>query len=151
MLMLFCFPDTRIIETCYGEKCTTGNFSSPNYTTNGYDNRESALYLIYIPWATEILFSFGSTFQIQRRADELFVGQGLTIPYRSLGQDNIPPIQYFFDGFGPPDPFTIYNDTAWIYFSSDGYSTFQGFQIFWNATVAGTNKYIKYTNIISAI
>ncbi|XP_071787640.1 fibropellin-3-like isoform X2 [Asterias amurensis] len=138
--------NTKTINTCYGDQCKTGNFSSPNYFTTGYTNGEDSLYLIYIPRATEIRFTFASTFQIERNADELYVGEGLVIPYFSLALNNIPPHQYFFDGFGAPSPFSVYNDTVWMYFTTDrGGGTYQGFQIFWNATVADPPTTIPMT------
>ncbi len=141
------FPaDTKTIETCYGEQCKTGSFSSPNYHSGGYTNSESSLYLIYIPRATEISFSFASPFQIERNADELYIGQGLIIPYLKLALENIIPEQYFFDGFGAPSPFSIYNDTVWIYFTTDREGNYQGFKIFWNATVAGMSGFGKNIN-----
>ncbi|XP_022091501.1 uncharacterized protein LOC110979762 isoform X2 [Acanthaster planci] len=129
--------NNQIIETCYGEGCKTGSYESPGYTTTGYSNNERVLVLLYIPWATEIRFSFAQNFQIERNADELFVGSGLYVPHSELAQGNaLNPRLYFFDGFRAPSPFSVYNDTAFVYFVSDREQTYAGFNIFWNATVA---------------
>ncbi|XP_038056362.1 uncharacterized protein LOC119728267 [Patiria miniata] len=131
--------NNRVLQTCYGEACATGSYTTPNYETTGYENREKILVLLYIPRATEIRFSFDPGFQIERNADELFVGRGLTVPYNDFAEGThsaLIPNLYFFDGVGAPQPFSVYNDTAFIFFESDRQSTYAGFRIFWNATVA---------------
>ena len=127
-----CFSDNAFINTCYGSNCRTGFFQSPNYP-NMYSNSQNRLYLIYIPGATQIQFSFSSPFQVELNRDELYVGRGLTFNYPlDLNESSNPPEKYFFEGSQTPQPFTIFGDSAWIYFRADRDMTQAGFRLNWN-------------------
>ena len=129
---VYCFSDNAFIDTCYGSNCQTGFFQSPNYP-NMYASSQNRLYLIYIPGATQIQFSFDTPFQVELNRDELYVGRGLSFNYPAdLNALSNPPDKYFFEGSQTPQPFTILGDTAWIYFMADRTIAQAGFRLNWN-------------------
>ena len=98
-----------------------------------YGSSQNRLYLIYIPDATQIQFSFSSPFQVEFDRDELYVGRGLTFNFPAdLNELSNPPEKYFFEGSQIPQPFTILGDTAWIYFRADRDVAQAGFRLNWN-------------------
>ncbi|XP_072172386.1 uncharacterized protein [Diadema setosum] len=129
--------DGQEIFTCYGDSCRSGTFSSVNYP-GLYNNRYRALYLLYIPGATSITFTFSPVFDIEEFKDELYVGAGLQYSDSQLDGIGSPPDWYFFEGSVQPDSFTIQGDTAWMYFGTDKNIQRNGFEISWNGLVDTT-------------
>ncbi|XP_022082334.1 uncharacterized protein LOC110974776 isoform X2 [Acanthaster planci] len=123
-------PDNQEIFTCYGPSCTAGVFESLNYPSP-YPNRYRALYLLYIPGASGISFTFDDVFGIETDKDELYVGKGLTVDFTALnGVNTVGPDVRFFEGFARPADFTLENtDTAWMYFITDKNLEYSGFSI----------------------
>jgi hypothetical protein len=122
--------DNQEVFTCYGSDCKIGTFSSSNYP-NEYPNRYRALYLLYIPGANGIRFTFNSPFGIETDKDELYIGKGLTVDYDLLnGVNTVGPDVLFFEGFETPAAATISNtDTAWLYFNTDKNLQYTGFSV----------------------
>ena len=122
------FTDNQEIYTCYGSSCTSGSFSSKEYP-NDYPSRYRALYLLYIPGAAGITFTFNSPFSIEMDKDELYIGKGLTVDFNLLqGTSTVGPDVRFFDGTQIPDTFTLDGtDVAWAYFITDKNIQFSGF------------------------
>ena len=126
------------METCYGLDCTTGSFSSPLWP-GSYPHNLQIIYLLFIPGARYISFTFVYPFNIQIGYDSLYMGPGLEFAGNGLdflGRD-IPERQvYFFEGSVLPDPITLIDtDAAWLYFTTDADVSDHGFNIFW--TVIG--------------
>ncbi|XP_033625807.1 mucin-17-like isoform X2 [Asterias rubens] len=123
-------PDNQEIYTCYGSTCTSGTFVSKDYPNN-YPNRYRALYLLYIPGASGITFTFNSPFGIEADKDELYIGKGLSVDFNLLqGTSTVGPDVRFFEGIILPSDFTIDNtDVAWLYFITDKNIQFSGFSV----------------------
>ncbi|XP_071785176.1 uncharacterized protein [Asterias amurensis] len=123
-------PDNQEIYTCYGSTCTSGTFVSKDYPNN-YPNRYRALYLLYIPGASGITFTFNSPFGIETDKDELYIGKGLSVDFNLLqGTSTVGPDVRFFEGNVLPSDFTIDNtDVAWLYFITDKNIQFNGFSV----------------------
>ncbi|XP_038068270.1 uncharacterized protein LOC119737763 isoform X5 [Patiria miniata] len=121
-------PDNQEVFTCYGPTCTSGLFQSLNYP-QAYPNRYRALYLLYIPGANGISFTFDEVFGIETDKDELYVGRGLSVDFSALNSIDTADVR-FFEGFATPDGFTIDNtDAVWMYFITDKNLEFSGFSI----------------------
>ncbi|XP_071785173.1 uncharacterized protein [Asterias amurensis] len=125
-------PDNQEIYTCYGSSCTTGTFVSKNYPS-AYPNRYRALYLLYIPGANGIRFTFNNVFGIETDKDELYIGRGLTVDFNALnGVSSVNPDVFFFEGFAQPADFVVPDtDTVWMYFITDKNLEFSGFSVSW--------------------
>ena len=131
--------DNNRIETRYGSPSGYANyvnyFESENYPGN-YGNRIRALYLLYIPGATEIEFTFSTPFGLEENKDELYIGAGLEFNFDQLDLESDPSNQkYFFDGRTVPEPFTIVSDEVYMYFLSDRNNNdmiYEGFRVSWN-------------------
>ena len=126
------------METCYGPDCKTGSFSSP-FWPSSYSNNLQIIYLLFVPGARNISFTFVYPFNIQVGYDSLYLGPGLEYGGNGgdfLGRD-IPERQvYFFEGTSLPDPITLIDtDSAWLYFTTDGAISGHGFKVVW--TVIG--------------
>ncbi|XP_038066521.1 uncharacterized protein LOC119736577 [Patiria miniata] len=123
--------DDRQIFTCYGANCTTGVFASPNYP-NAYMASNTIVYLIYVPGAAELVFEFDSPFGIEVPKDEVYIGSGVTPNLDDLvGVSRVPDL-YFFDGREVPSgSYSIFSDTAFVYFLSDKNIEYEGFQVRW--------------------
>ncbi|XP_071824330.1 uncharacterized protein [Apostichopus japonicus] len=133
------------LQTCYG--CSQNFFTSINYPNN-YEDRRGDVYLLFIPGALEIQFSFDGIFDVEELKDDLFVGAGLEfdntdIEIRTLGPSGSGGnLVYFFDNRlrnqaqpSRPDPFSIPGDSAWIYFNTDRNIVGSGFRLTWQAQV----------------
>ncbi|XP_041472956.1 hyalin isoform X47 [Lytechinus variegatus] len=131
------FADNQEVFTCYGDSCRTGSFSSINYP-GLYNNRYRALYLLYIPGATSVTFSFSDLFDIEEFKDELYVGAGLMYEDTQINAETVLPDLYFFEGSTKPDDFTIAGDVFWMYFGTDKNIQRNGFEISWSAVVDTT-------------
>ena len=129
-MVLFSKTDNQEIYTCYGSTCTSGTFVSKDYPNN-YPNRYRALYLLYIPGASGITFTFNSPFGIEADKDELYIGKGLSVDFNLLqGTSTVGPDVRFFEGIILPSDFTIDNtDVAWLYFITDKNMQFSGFSV----------------------
>ena len=126
------------IETCYGPDCATGSFSSP-FWPSSYPHNLQIIYLLFIPGARYISFTFVYPFNIQVGYDSLYLGPGLEFAGNGLdflGRD-IPERQvYFFDGSVLPEPLILLStDSAWLYFTTDSDISGDGFEVVW--TVVG--------------
>ncbi|XP_072051852.1 hyalin-like [Amphiura filiformis] len=124
----------QFLETCYGTNCRSGYFESPNYP-NLYDDRDTRLYLLYIPGLPEdaqIQFSFDSPFHIETGKDALYVGRGLQFNFNQINDRNDPPEKYFFEGNQRPGPFSMQTDAVWLYFLTDKNIEQVGFRLRWN-------------------
>ncbi|XP_071786035.1 uncharacterized protein [Asterias amurensis] len=142
--------DNIQITTCYGLQCSSGSFSSINYPLP-YKSRHRALYLLYIPGATEIVFQFDTLFRIERPKDEVYIGSGVSPDITALVSQSNPPNLYFFDGdMTPPGTYSIFSDTAFIYFLTDKNIEYVGFQVRWN-TVDGIAPVINCPGDISQL
>ncbi|XP_077980266.1 uncharacterized protein LOC144435553 [Glandiceps talaboti] len=124
-------------ETCFGDSCRTGEFTSPNFGDGRkYNNRHRQTYLLYIPGATEIAFTFDQTvFQIEVDKDELYLGPGLAynVPMRFMDQDD--PLQYVFEGLSAPTgTYVIPGDTAYLVFDTDKTIELEGWKVTWEMT-----------------
>ncbi|XP_033625680.1 serine-rich adhesin for platelets-like [Asterias rubens] len=125
--------DNIEITTCYGLQCSSGSFSSINYPST-YNVRHRAIYLLYIPGATEIVFQFDTPFRIERPKDEVYIGSGVSPDLNALVSQSNPPNLYFFDGdITPPGTYSIFSDTAFVYFLTDKNIEYEGFRVRWNA------------------
>ncbi|XP_030829233.1 mucin-3A isoform X32 [Strongylocentrotus purpuratus] len=129
--------DNQEVFTCYGDSCQSGIFRSINYPSD-YNNRYRALYLLYVPGAQSITFSFSVEFDIEEFKDELYIGSGLM--YNDVQLDGLgsPPDWHFFEGSIRPQDFTIQGDVAWMYFGTDKNIQRTGFEVSWNALVDNT-------------
>lgn len=125
------FSDIDEIFTCYGPGCETGSFSSPGWPTQVYANRYGALYLLYIPNAARIDFTFSSPFAIETLKDELYVGPGLSFTQDQLDGQTVENDHYFFEGSAIPAGFSVESDTVWMAFLTDKNVQLNGFQINW--------------------
>lgn len=129
--------------TCYGNDCRTGTFQSVNYPDN-YVDRWMAAYLLFIPGATRIEFTFtGSAgFGVETHKDELYVGTGLTFSLNDFtGADILETDRTirFFDnstlkGNVYPPGFSLETDSVWLYFLTDKNLEFSGWQLSWTST-----------------
>ena len=126
------------METCYGPDCWNGGFSSP-FWPSSYPHNLQIIYLLFIPGARYISFTFIYPFNIQVDYDSLYLGPGLE--FAENGTDflrrDIPERQvHFFEGSVLPDPVTLLNtDSAWLYFTTDSDVSGDGFEVVW--TVIG--------------
>ena len=129
-MTIFLSSDNQEVFTCYGSSCISGTFSSSNYP-NEYPARYRALYLLYIPGANGIRFTFSTPFGIESDKDELYIGKGLSVDYTALvGVNTVGPDILFFEGFETPSAATISNtDTAWLYFNTDKNLQYSGFSV----------------------
>ncbi|XP_071819452.1 uncharacterized protein [Apostichopus japonicus] len=125
--------DIDEIFTCYGSGCETGSFSSPGWPTEVYSSRYGGLYLLYIPGAQRIDFTFNSPFAIESLKDELYVGPGLSFTQSQLDGLTVPNDHYFFEGSNIPAGFSIESDTVWMAFLTDKNVQLTGFQIQWSS------------------
>ncbi|XP_071824175.1 uncharacterized protein [Apostichopus japonicus] len=133
--------------TCYGDSCSTGSFQSLNYP-NLYEDRWTAIYLLYIPRASRIDFTFTGDggFGIETLKDELYVGTGLSFSSNDFtGVDIVDGnrVVRFFDnstlnGQTYPPPFSFETDSVWLYFLTDKNIMFNGWQLSWTSTVDNT-------------
>ena len=95
--------------------------------------RHRAIYLLYIPGATEIVFQFDTPFRIERPKDEVYIGSGVSPDLNALVSQSNPPNLYFFDGdITPPGTYSIFSDTAFVYFLTDKNIEYEGFRVRWN-------------------
>ncbi|XP_038068280.1 mucin-3A-like isoform X2 [Patiria miniata] len=123
-------PDNQEVYTCFGSSCQSGTFTSKEWP-NVYPNRYRALYLLYIPGANGIKFTFNAPFSIESDKDELYIGKGLTVDFALLlGSDTVGPDVAFFDGTQLPAETIIPNtDVAFLYFITDKNLNFEGFSV----------------------
>ena len=134
---IFPFPqDNNYITTSYGVNSGLTYFESENHPLD-YGPRIRALYLLYLPGATQITFSFDLPFGLETNKDELYVGTGLAYaPGDFNGQASATGDKYYFDSRIRPQEFTLQSDTAWVYFLSDKNNDemlFEGFRIRWSS------------------
>ncbi|PIK48268.1 putative fibropellin-3-like [Apostichopus japonicus] len=129
--------------TCYGDSCSTGSFQSLNYP-NLYEDRWTAIYLLYIPRASRIDFTFTGDggFGIETLKDELYVGNGLSFSSNDFTEADIVDgnrVVRFFDnstlnGKRYPPPFSFETDSVWLYFLTDKNIMLNGWQLKWTST-----------------
>ena len=127
-----------MIQTRYGSPAGYANyinfFETDNYPSN-YADRQRVLYLLYLPGATQITFSFSSPFGIEENKDELYIGAGLEFEFTQLDGLTDTSIQkYFFEGRSVPQSFTINSDVVWMYFITDKNNndmSYEGFRVSW--------------------
>lgn len=142
--MPFLSLDIDEIFTCYGSGCETGSFSSPGWPTEVYSSRYGGLYLLYIPGAQRIDFTFNSPFAIESLKDELYVGPGLSFTQSQLDGLTVPNDHYFFEGSNIPAGFSIESDTVWMAFLTDKNVQLTGFQIQWSSFGRFSSLQITY-------
>ncbi|XP_022082302.1 mucin-2-like isoform X2 [Acanthaster planci] len=123
-------PDNQEVYTCFGSSCLTGTFTSKDWP-NEYPSRYRALYLLYIPGANGIKFTFNAPFSIEMDKDELYIGKGLTVDFNQLlGTDTVGPDVLFFEGDQLPGEAVLDNtDVAYLYFITDKNIQFAGFSV----------------------
>nr|XP_054773643.1 hyalin-like [Lytechinus pictus] len=122
-------------QTCYGSSCTNGIFTSPNWPSD-YDNLDARVYLIFVPLAIRLSFTFDPNFAVAF-GDELYIGAGLTFNIDSdLNAASDPAKQvYFFRGNSAPSEIKLDTDSAWLFWRTDNVVTSDGFQVTWEATL----------------
>nr|XP_054773976.1 cadherin-23-like [Lytechinus pictus] len=122
-------------QTCYGSSCTNGIFTSPNWPSD-YDNLDARVYLIFVPLAIRLSFTFDPNFAVAF-GDELYIGAGLTFNIDSdLNAASDPAKQvYFFRGNSAPSEIKLDTDSAWLFWRTDNVVTSAGFQVTWEATL----------------
>ncbi|XP_041485822.1 hyalin-like isoform X2 [Lytechinus variegatus] len=122
-------------QTCYGSSCTNGIFTSPNWPSD-YDNLDARVYLIFVPLAIRLSFTFDPNFAVAF-GDELYIGAGLTFNIDSdLNAASDPAKQvYFFRGNSAPSEIKLDTDSAWLFWRTDNVGTSAGFQVTWEATL----------------
>ena len=136
------YSDNFEIQTSYGSNSGVEYFESINYPVN-YNDRLRVLYLLFIPGATSITFTFDSPFAIEENKDELYIGRGLEFDYNTAinGATDAANDKYFFEGRTVPNSFTINSDAVWMYFLTDKNNndmTYAGFRVRWQGTLPDT-------------
>ncbi len=130
--------DNQQLVTSYGSDSQVQYFESQNYPSN-YPPRGRSLYLLFIPGATSITFTFDSPFGIEVNKDELYIGRGLEFEFSQInGLSDSASDKYFFEGRAVPQSVTIASDAVWMYFltdKNDNDQLYPGFRVRWSATL----------------
>ncbi|XP_041455042.1 hyalin-like [Lytechinus variegatus] len=101
-----------------------------------YAARATVLYLLYIPSATKIMFTFSNPFELEKYKDDLTVGPGLAVDFDlDLRGEDIPNRDvHHFSGNKVPKDFVLDDtDSAWMYFLTDKNTERSGFQVNWTS------------------
>ncbi|KAJ8041828.1 Hyalin [Holothuria leucospilota] len=134
-------------QTCYGNDCRTGCFTSDGYP-GLYRDRWTAIYLLFIPGATRIDFEFTGEggFDVESFKDDLFIGPGLEFNEDDLRLNGVilpGSLVRFYDnrnlsGEVYPPPFSMATDSVWIFFQTDKNIRGNGWKLSWRSTVDTT-------------
>ncbi|XP_078598285.1 neuropilin-2-like [Branchiostoma floridae x Branchiostoma japonicum] len=122
-LVLLLLADSANGQACGGMLTAPGTATSPNYPNN-YNTDETCEWTINVPEGSLVLLTFDS-FQIEGHFDTFKIYNG--------GSDRAA-LLHSFSGDTIPDPMTGTTNQMFLRFTSDGSTTYPGFQFSYTAT-----------------